>query len=167
LRKHVGGPHEAVRRIEGCLSRSSYPASASVLDMQGHALHAPHSLGATFMSKTKLAIVAVGVAALGAAGAGTAFASTHGTAAKAPAAQVAQASTESPDSGTKDAPGGPNVQQGDQNTPDTASSTEKAGSEQASSAEAAGSETAGASDGPGGYADPAGSNANTQQEGEH
>jgi len=120
------------------------------------------------MYKTKLAIVAVGIAALGAAGAGTAFASTNSSSAgsiRVPAAvQTANFST-------ADAPGGPDVQQGDQTTPDTASDTEKAGSEKApsteTSAETPGSETAGASDGPGGYADPAGSNADTQQQGEH
>jgi len=48
--------------------------------------------------------------------------------------------------------------QGDQNTPDTATSTEKAGAEKATAAEAPGVETAGPSHGPGGFADPAGSN---------
>ena len=64
---------------------------------------------------------------------------------------------------TVDAPGGADVQQGDQNTPDTgASGTEKAGAE---SPEAPGSEKGSVSDGPGGYADPAGRNADTQQQG--
>jgi len=48
--------------------------------------------------------------------------------------------------------------QGDRNTPDTATSTEKAGAEKATAAEAPGVETAGPSHGPGGFADPAGSN---------
>ncbi len=118
------------------------------------------------MIKTKLAIVAVGVAVLGAAGAGTAFASTTGSA-QHPAVSVAQSSTEAPDAGTADAPGGPDVQQGDQNTPDTAGGTDKAGAEKAPAAEAPGVETAGPSDGPGGFADPAGSNVDNQQQGQN
>jgi len=123
------------------------------------------------MLKTKLTIVAVGVAALGAAGVGTAFASTPSSAVRPVHTQVVQAPAEAPGTEVGDAPGGPDVQQGDQSTPDTASGTEQAGSEKASavetSTETSGSETAGASDGPGGYADPAGSNADTQQEGQH
>ncbi len=123
------------------------------------------------MLKTKLAIVAVGVAALGAAGVGTAFANAHSSSVRPVHTQVVQAPAEAPGTEVADAPGGPDVQQGDQSTPDTASSTEQAASEKASapetSTETSGSETAGASDGPGGYADPAGSNADTQQEGEH
>ena len=123
------------------------------------------------MMKSKLAIVAVGVAALGAAGVGTAFASTPSSSVRPVHTQVVQAPAEAPGTEVADAPGGPDVQQGDQSTPDTASSTEQAGSEKASAAETStetpGSETAGASDGPGGYADPAGSNADTQQEGQH
>jgi len=63
------------------------------------------------------------------------------------------------DSGGFDGPGGHadadgvDVQQGDQSTPDTAASAEKAGSE------------TGVSDGPGGHADAAGSNVDHQFEG--
>ncbi len=123
------------------------------------------------MMKTKLAIVAVGVAALGAAGVGTAFASTPSSSVRPVHTQVVQAPAEAPGTEVADAAGGPDVQQGDQSTPDTASGTGQAGSKKASAAETStetpGSETAGASDGPGGYADPAGSNADTQQEGQH
>ncbi len=79
--------------------------------------------------KTKLAIVAVGVAALGAAGVGTAFASTPSSSVRPVHTQVVQAPAEAPGTEVADAPGGPDVQQGDQSTPDTASSTEQAGSE--------------------------------------
>ena len=54
------------------------------------------------------------------------------------------------------------VQQGDQNTPDTAASAEKAGVE---APETAGVEKAGVSDGPGGHADAPGSNVDHQFEG--
>ncbi len=131
------------------------------------------------MNKAKLALVALSVAALGAAGVGTAFASTHSPAVRPVHAHVVQAPTEAPGTETADAPGGPDVQQGDQNAPGTVSSTDQAdstsGTDQADSdkgsadqAEAAGSEKAGASDGPGGYADPAGNdNSNIQQQGEN
>lgn len=124
------------------------------------------------MNKAKLTLVAFSVAALGAAGAGTAFASTHSPARRPVHAQVVQTPTEAPGTETADGPGGPDLQQGDQNAPDTASSTDKADSASnaadQSSTESAGSEKAGASDGPGGYADPVGNdNADTQQEGEH
>jgi hypothetical protein len=122
------------------------------------------------MNKTKITLVALSVAALGAAGAGTAFASTHSPAVRPVHAQVVQVPAEAPGTETADGPGGPDVQQGDQNAPDTASSADQSntakGSADQTSTESAGSEKAGASDGPGGYADPAG-NADTQQEGEH
>ena len=60
------------------------------------------------------------------------------------------------------------VQQGDQTTPDTGTSTEKAGVEapETATAEKAGSENAGVeSDGPGGHADADGSNVDHQFEG--
>jgi hypothetical protein len=71
---------------------------------------------------------------------------------------------------TPGATDGDNVQQGDQNGPDTTTGSGQANTP--TSADKAGSETAGGvesgvSDGPGGYADPAGSNADTQQQGEH
>ena len=78
------------------------------------------------------AATALGIAAL--AGTGTAFASS------APTSNTHQ---------------GSNVQQGDQNAPDTAASAEKASTEKAST------ET-GISDGPGGHADAAGSNVDHQ-----
>ena len=86
------------------------------------------------------AATALGVAAL--AGTGTAFATDT-----APTANTTQTS---------------NVQQGDQNTPDTAASAEKAGVE---APETAGVEKAGVSDGPGGHADAPGSNVDHQFEG--
>jgi len=111
-------------------------------------------------NKLKLAVVGTGLAVVSAAGVGTAFAS--GSAPSTPAAAV-QSAVETPSA--VDAPGGPDVQQGDQTSPDTAAAgSEKAGAE---SPEAAGTEKGSVSDGPGGFADPAGSNANTQQEGEH
>lgn len=107
-------------------------------------------------TKAKLAIVAVGVAVLGAAGAGSALASTT----SAPhSVSGAQSSTQAPGTEVADAPGGPDVQQGDQNSPDTATNTEN---------EKASSETAGGSDGPGGFADPVGShNVDNQQQGQN
>ena len=86
------------------------------------------------------AATALGIAAL--AGTGTAFAT--GTA---PIASTHQST---------------NVQQGDQSTPDTAASAEKAGVE---APETAGIEKAGVSDGPGGHADTNGSNVDHQFEG--
>ncbi|MHB8299768.1 MAG: hypothetical protein ACYDDW_14660 [Dermatophilaceae bacterium] len=96
------------------------------------------------------AATALGIAAL--AGTGTAFAT--GTA---PTATTNQTS---------------NVQQGDQSTPDTGTSAEKAGIEAPETAgvekagveapETAGIEKAGVSDGPGGHADANGSNVDHQ-----
>lgn len=107
-------------------------------------------------NKLKIAIVGVGLAVLGATGVGTAFASNSPP--SAPASVEAPSATDS-----VDAPGGANVQQSDQTSPDTAAtSSEKAGTE---SPEAPGSERASVSDGPGGYADPAGSNTDNQQQG--
>ncbi len=59
------------------------------------------------------------------------------------------------------------VQQGDQTTPDTGTSSEKAGVEapETAATETAGSEKAGVSDGPGGHADAPGSNVDHQFEG--
>ncbi|GAC1610471.1 MAG: hypothetical protein NVS3B26_17420 [Mycobacteriales bacterium] len=107
-------------------------------------------------NKLKIAIVGAGLAVAGATGVGTAFASNS--------APSAPASVEAPSaSDGVDAPGGANVQQGDQISPDTAAtSSETAGTE---SPEAPGSESAAVSDGPGGYANPAGSNADNQQQG--
>lgn len=116
-------------------------------------------------NKLKIAVVGAGLAAVSAAGVGTAFASTSAPSTPA-AVQAPSAAVDTPTAGdTVDAPGGADVQQRDQNTPDTAGAgTEKAGTE---SPEAPGSEKASVSDGPGGFADPAGSNADNQQQGEH
>lgn len=123
------------------------------------------------MKKTKLAFVGVGAAALVAAGVGTAFANPHSSSVRPAHTQVVPARVQAPVAATADDPNGPNDQVGDQTTADTGGSTERAGSEKASAPEKAtessSSEKAGASDGPGGYADPEGSDANTQQEGEH
>ncbi len=114
-------------------------------------------------NKLKIAVVGAGLALVSAAGVGTAFASTSAPSAPA-AVQAPSAAVDTPTAGdTVDAPGGADVQQGDQNTPDTAASdTEQAGTE---SPESPGSENGSVSDGPGGYTDPAGSNADTQQQG--
>jgi len=111
--------------------------------------------------KLKIAVVGAGLAAVSAAGVGTAFASTS-----APSTPATVQAVDTPTAGdTVDAPGGADVQQGDQTTPDTAAAgTEKARTE---SPEAAGTEQGSVSDGPGGFADPAGSNADNQQQGEH
>jgi len=109
------------------------------------------------MHKVKLTVAALAVAGISAAGVGTALASSAPAKAPAPATAVAPAT-------------GDNVQQGDQNPPDTATySPEKAGTEVADGSQQAGSETAipevsGPSDGPGGYQDPAG-NVDTQSQG--
>ncbi len=107
------------------------------------------------MHKVKLTVAALAVAGISAAGVGTALASS------APAKAPAPATAPAPDD---------NVQQGDQNAPDTATNpTEKPGTEVADGSQQAGSETAipevsGPSDGPGGYQDPAG-NVDTQSQG--
>ncbi len=96
-----------------------------------------------------------------------AFASTTAPSKPAPAVTAGQTpgATE-----TASATDGDNVQQGDQNGPDIATAGDRA--DTPTSADKAGSQTAGGvgsgvSDGPGGYADPAGGNGDTQQQGEH
>ena len=102
------------------------------------------------MRKIRLTVAALAVAGLSAAGVGTAFAAQPGgspSTAVAPAAGAAG-----------------NVQQGDQNAPDTATAAEKPGTEAADATEKAGAEAAGQSDGPGGHQDPPG-NVDNQSEG--
>ncbi len=82
------------------------------------------------MGKLRLTVAALAVAGLSAAGVGTAFAAPPGAS---PSTAVAPA-----------AGAAGNVQQGNQNAPDTATAGEKAGAE-----------AAGQSDGPGGHQDPA------------
>jgi len=101
------------------------------------------------LHKVKLTVAALAVAGISAAGVGTALASSAPAKASVPATAVAPAT-------------GDNVQQGDQNAPDTATNpTEKPGTEVADGSQQAGSETAtpemsGPSDGPGGHQDAPG-----------
>ena len=91
--------------------------------------------------KNKLAVGAVGVLAVIGVGGGAAFASARTSAAH----TVVHAQVKTPSA--VDAPGGPDLQQGDQNGPDLASAT-------AETPETPGApETATAGDGPGGHAD--------------
>ena len=113
------------------------------------------------MNKRNALVVALATVSIAGAGAGTAFASTTSPSKPAPAVTASQ---------TASATDGDNVQQGDQNGPDIATAGDRA--DTPTSADKAGSQTAGGvgsgvSDGPGGYADPAGGNGDTQQQGEH
>ncbi len=117
------------------------------------------------MKKLPLLVAGVAAAAIGAAGVGTAFASAPSLS-RVPAVHVLAPTSAMDSTSATDTD---NVQQGEQTGPDTAGakdSAEKAGSESAGT-EKASSESTTASDGPGGYADSATGNANTQQEGEH
>ncbi len=102
------------------------------------------------MRKIRLTVAALAVAGLSAAGVGTAFAAQPGGS---PSTAVAPAAGAAGD-----------VQQGDQNAPDTATAAEKPGTETADANEKAGAEAAGQPDGPGGHQDPAG-NVDNQSEG--
>lgn len=121
------------------------------------------------MKKLPLLVAGLAATAIGAAGVGTAFASAPSLS-RVPAVHALAPTTAMDSTSATDTD---NVQQGAQSGPDTAGGkdTEKASSEKASSEKAgtekAGTESAAASDGPGGYADSATGNANTQQEGEH
>ncbi len=113
------------------------------------------------MNKRNALVVALATISIAGAGAGTAFASTTTSSKPAPAVTA----TESP-GGTD----GDNVQQGDQSGPDTATAGDQADTPTSAGkagAELAGGGESGVSDGPGGYADPVGGNADTQQQGEH
>ena len=142
-------------------------------------------------NKIKIVVVGAGLAVVSAAGVSNAFAASSTPVAPVPAA--VQSTVDTPTAGdTVDAPGGANVQQGDQSAPDVAGSSDKteskadapggrdvqqgdqsapdvagSGDKADSKTEAPSSEKAGVSDGPGGYADQGNSNADTQQEGEH
>jgi len=119
------------------------------------------------MNKRNALVVALATISIAGAGAGTAFASSTTPSKPAPAVTA----TESP--GAPETPGatdGDNVQQGDQSGPDTATAGDQADTPTSAGkagAELAGSGESGVSDGPGGYADPVGGNADTQQQGEH
>ncbi len=107
------------------------------------------------MRKIRLTVAALAVAGLSAAGVGTAFAAAPGASPSTAAAPAAGAAS--------------NVQQGDQNAPDTATAAEKPGTEAADATDKAGTEpasaeAAGPSDGPGGHQDPPG-NVDNQAEG--
>ena len=93
------------------------------------------------MKKLPLLVAGVAAAAIGAAGVGTAFASAPSLS-RVPAVHVLAPTSAMDSTSATEAP-------------------ESAGNEKASS------ESTTASDGPGGYADSATGNANTQQEGEH